>query len=372
MIEILKEIEEELMRCIKCGECQAACPVFEEELIEGYVARGKIKLLRMILNGRIDFTEGVQKRIDECLNCNACFTACPSGIDVDEIIIAARHQMRKNGIPLSESMQTVKSNILEKNNPFGLPAEEKEQWASKDIIEKKSENLFFAGCSISFSQNKVAKAALRVLDMAGVDYTTLGNDEMCCGDPLLRMGEIEEYEILKEINYKKFKDKGIKTIFTSCAGCVKNLKKDFGGEFEVYHTTEFLNKLVKEGKIEFDREFKKKVVYFDGCDIGRHAEIFEAPRELLKSVPGLELFDFPKNRTESECCGGPFMASYPDMAKSIAAKRVKSALDIGVDTIAVTCPTCLLNLKEGAKLVNGSKLDIQDVSLIIQRCVKKK
>ena len=372
MNEILKEIEEKMIRCIKCGECQAVCPVFKEEQIEGYVARGKIKLLRTILNGQIDFTEAIQRRIDECLNCNACFTACPPGIDVDEIIITARHQMRKNGIPLSESLKIVKNNILEKNNPFGLPAQEKEQWILKDIIERKSENLFFAGCSISYSQNKVAKASLRVLDMAGIGYTTLGNDEMCCGDPLLRMGEVEEYERLREINLRKFKDKGIKVIFTSCAGCVKSLKKDFGDKFEVYHTLEFLEKLAKERKIEFDKEFKKKVVYFDGCDIGRHAGIFEAPRELLKRVPGLELLEFPKNRENSECCGGPFMASFPDLAKNIAAKRIKGAMDLGVDTIAVACPTCLLNLKEGAKLVDGSQIDIQDVSMIVQKCVKKK
>jgi len=372
MFEHLKEVETEIFRCLKCGECQEVCPVYRDVGNESFVARGKVRLMRAVLHEEIELTPGVQERINCCLNCNACLSRCPAGIDTDELVFTARCEMRAAGIPVPENLDAVKTNILEHGNPFGLPAEERESWTSSDVIEKKCEVGYFAGCAVSYSQNRMAKAALRLLDGAGIEYTTLGNVEKCCGDPLLRMGLKEEADKLVEENKKNFMDRGVKTIFTSCAGCAKSLKHSLGDDFEVYHVTEYLNKLAADGLLEFEKPFAKKVAYMDGCDLGRHAGVYDAPRELLSLLPDIELVEMKSNRDLAVCCGGPFVAAYPDLAKKFAANRIQDALDVGADTIVVACPTCLLNLKEGAKSFEGVKIDIQEVTSLVQRSAAKK
>ena len=248
MFDSLKEIETEIYRCLKCGECQEVCPVYQDIGNESFVARGKIRLMRAVMREEIELTPGVQERLNRCLNCNACLSRCPAGINTDELIFNARCDMRSVGIPVPENLEGVRKNIMEHGNPFGLPANERESWISSDVIERKSDVAYFAGCAVSYSQNRMAKAALRILDGAGIDYTTLGNAEKCCGDPLLRMGLKEEAKNLIAENKNNLKEKGVKTVFTSCAGCAKSLKHSLGEEFEVLHVTEYLNNLASEGK----------------------------------------------------------------------------------------------------------------------------
>lgn len=372
MFDILKSVETEILRCLKCGECQEVCPVYQNSGNESFVARGKVRLMRAVMDGEIDLTPGVQERINCCLNCNACLSRCPAGIDTDSLVFSARCEMRGAGIPVPENLEGVRKNITEQGNPFGLPSNERGSWISEDVINRKADVAYFAGCAVSYSQNRMAKAALRILDGSGIECTTLGNDERCCGDPLLRMGLKEQAEALVEENRRNLKAKGVKTVFTSCAGCAKSLKHSLGDDFQVYHVTEYLNNLASEGRIEFEKPFAKKVTYMDGCDLGRHTGVYESPRELLENIPGIELVEMKSNRALATCCGGPFVAAYPDLAKKFATKRLKDALDVGAEAIVVACPTCLLNLKEGAKNLDGAKIDIQEIVSLVQRSVKSK
>ena len=371
MFDFVKEIETEILRCLKCGECQEVCPVYQDKGNESFVARGKIRLMRAVMNDEIELTPGIQERLDCCLNCNACWARCPAGIDTDELVVDARCEMRKAVLPVPKNLEAVRANIAKHGNPFGLPAEEREGWTPKGLTERQSEVGYFAGCAVSYSQNRMAKAALRVIEDAGIQYTTLGNEERCCGDPLLRMGLKKEAEDLLEKNRENFKKRGVKTIFTSCAGCAKALKHALGDEFEVLHVTEYLNKLAQEGKIEFEKPVGKKVTYMDGCDLGRHAKVYEAPRELLGQLPQVELVEMDYSRDLAACCGGPFVAAYPDLAKKFAANRIQDALDVGAEMIVVACPTCLLNMKEGAKAFEGVKIDIQEITSLVQKSAKR-
>lgn len=372
MFDILTEFESEIMRCLKCAECHAGCPVYQETVNESYAARGKLRLMRAVLEGEIELTDGVVERINCCLNCNACMARCPAGLDTDMLIIQARCEMRHSGIPVPENLEAVRQNIAEKKNPFGLPWEERGAWVPPAALERQSDCVYFAGCAVSYSQNKMAKAALRVMDDAGFEYAALGNDEQCCGDPILRMGLTEDYEKLVEQNREALRKRGAKTVFSSCAGCTKSLKHSLGNEFEVLHVTELLNRLAEEGKIEFAKAFPKKVLYMDGCDLGRHAGVYDAPRELLARLPEVEMVEAANARDKALCCGGPFVAAYPEKAKKYAADRIQHAIDQGAEVIAVACPTCLLNLKEGAKEFDGVKIDIQEIATLVQRSAKKK
>jgi heterodisulfide reductase subunit D len=370
MFDALKEFETELVRCLRCAECHAGCPIYLDEKNESYSARAKFRLMRAVMDGELELDDDVIQRIDMCLNCNACMSRCPAGIDTDMMILKARHELRQAGVPLPENVEGVRRNIAEKKNPFGLPHAERGDWVTKDVVERQSPLCYFAGCAVSYSQNKMAKAALRVLDTAGIEYTALGGDERCCGDPVERMGLFVEAEQLREENRGALRDKGVKTVFTSCAGCTKALKHHLGDEFEVLHVTELLDRLAADGQIEFEKPFEKKVMFFDGCDLGRHAGVYDPPRNLLKRLPGLTAVELGRNREKAMCCGGPFVASHPEKARQFAADRIAEAKAAGADVIAVACPTCLVNLKEGAKGVESAP-DIQDISIILQRSARK-
>lgn len=370
MFDALKEFETELVRCLRCAECHPGCPIYQDDMNESYTARGKFRLMRAVMNGELELSDEVVERIDCCLNCNGCMSRCPAGIDTDMLILKARHELRKAGVPVPANLEAVRRNIAEKRNPFGLPAEERGDWTSPQVVERQSELCYFAGCAVSYSQNKMAKAALRILDSVGIGYTALGREERCCGDPLERMGLFEEAEELRAENLEALKRKGVKTVFTSCAGCTKSLKHSLGGQVEVLHVTELLDRLAEDGQIEFEKPFEKKVIYFDGCDLGRHSKVYDAPRKLLKRLPGLVHIELSRARDKAMCCGGPFVASYPELARKFAAERIRDAMDANAEVIAVACPTCLINLKEGAKSVPGAA-EIQDISIILQRSARK-
>jgi Fe-S oxidoreductase len=371
MFEVLNEYETQLLSCLRCAECHAGCPVYLVEKNESYTARAKLRLMRAVMNGEMELSESAIEHIERCLNCNACMARCPVGIDTDILILKARHDMRKAGIPVPENLDAIRRNIAEHRNPFGLPASERGDWAPKGAADKESDLAYFAGCAVSYSQNKMAKAALRMLDGAGLDYTVLGAQEYCCGDPLERMGLQEEADLLRDHIRETLRSKGVKRVFTSCAGCTKALKHSMGDEFEVRHVTEVLDQMVKEGRVTFEKPMAKKVVYFDGCDLGRHAGVYDAPRQLLAGIPEVEMIEMSRNKQMGMCCGGPFMGSYPELAKKFASERIAEAQAAGAEIIAVACPTCLVNLKEGAKSVENCNIEVQDVSIILQRLAKK-
>jgi glycolate dehydrogenase FAD-linked subunit len=365
----IPEHEEDIVRCMKCGNCQETCPVYTVTQTESKVARGRIRLIRAVLNDDIEITDGVQDSIMSCLQCDACSVTCPPGVPVNELLLKAKEAMFKKGKTLPEAQDAVRKSITDESNPFSQEKAERGAWLPPDLKEPKpAKILLHAGCAISYASNRIGKAAIRVLQKLGVEFTMLGNLEECCGDPLIRMGDTEQAEKQIARNKAEWKKLGIETVITPCAGCFKSFKEHYADAVKPLHLVQLFDQLLEEGKLTFSRPFKKKVIYFDGCDIGRHGGVFEEPRRILSAIPGLELLDFTKNRMDAKCCGGPILGSHPDLARKIAGQRVEEAKELGADVLVVACPTCLLNLKEGAK-ATGIKMDIQDINPIIMRCI---
>jgi heterodisulfide reductase subunit D len=370
-MQVLEKQVEEIIRCMKCGNCREVCPVFLETQDESMVARGKIRLIKAFLQGELDLSDRFQDKIFRCLNCNACVVTCPCGIEVDEIILAARSEMRRAGKSLPEAQQRVRDNIVKNLNPFGEARGERGAWLPPELRSAKpSPNLFHAGCAISYASARTGKAIIRMLQSINYDFTMLGDAERCCGDPYIRIGEDELAENIIEENLADYKRLGVQRIITPCAGCLKFFKKHYGKQLAVMHITELLRELLEGGQITPSKDLKRRIIYFDGCDIGRHSGVYEPPRAILQSLPGVEVLEFPSNRQNSQCCGGPFMAGYPNLAKKIASERIREAKALGADMIAVACPTCLINLKEGAALI-GETMDVQDVTTLLFRSVGK-
>ncbi|MCX8038108.1 MAG: (Fe-S)-binding protein, partial [Candidatus Sumerlaeia bacterium] len=139
--------------------------------------------------------------------------------------------------------------------------------------------------------------------------------------------------------------------------------------FRALHTLELFAEMLADGRLKPQKSLARRIAYLDGCDIGRHSGVYEAPRAVLRAIPGVVLVEFPAHHESSRCCGGPLMASAPEMAADIAARRVREALEAGAEMIAVACPTCFINLKEGANRA-GVKIEIQDVTGLLHRSLK--
>lgn len=371
-LERLEGLIDEVYNCMKCGYCQELCPVYQTLLSESLTSRGKNRLVRAVLEGELTQEEYYQQIIHNCLTCEACTAVCPSGVETEEIVKKAREQLIASGIPLPDTLQFLRNSIIERNNPFMEEPSERGAWLGKDYQPKeKAEYLYYVGCSVSYSQNRIAKSIKRILDATELDYTILGNEENCCGDMLFRMGEREAGLELIGKNKEAFRRLGVKTIFTSCPGCLKNLRKYYGNEFRFLHISQLLDELIATGVITFNKEFHKKAIYFDGCDLGRANRIFAEPRRVLSAIPGIKLLEYEKNREKCLCCGGPLMAYNPDLARNIAGQRVQEAVEAGAEMIVTNCPACQINLRDGAKLV-GANIEVQDLSLLLPRVVAKK
>jgi Fe-S oxidoreductase len=199
----------------------------------------------------------------------------------------------------------------------------------------------------------------------------MGPDEYCCTSPMLRTGQTDASRDFAENNIKQTEKMGAKAMVTACAGCFKTTTHDYGRfysnpSFEVYHFSQYAQKLIKEKKLKLTKEMKVKVTYHDPCHLGRHSGVFEPPREVIKAIPGIELVEMPRNRMNSQCCGagGGYKSQYNDLAVNIAAKRVKDAIATGAERIITACPFCVLNLQAGAKQL-GASIKVMDLSELL-------
>lgn len=366
-----QEIIEQVYTCASCGYCRFGCAVYNEIGFESLTVRGRMQLLKKILEGKMELTKPIIESIYMCAQCENCNVRCPTGIDFVKISEALRETLMKNRLS-PEGQLALAENLAKDSNPFREPLEERGSWVPPSFpLGKKSENLYFVGCTGSYSLNRVPKSIMKILDSIDYDYTILGPDERCCGSPILRAGDRETAIKTIEKNVEQFKKLDVKTVITACAGCHTTFKHYYPDEFTYVHFTQLFAQLIKEGVLTFEKELNEKVIYYDGCDLGRHSGIYEEPREILKAIPGVELIEFQYNREEAECCGGPILGANADLARKIGAAKVKEAIEKGATLLVTACPTCLLNFKEGARQA-GLQLQMQDLSLLLPKYVKAK
>ncbi|MFO7739367.1 MAG: FAD-binding and (Fe-S)-binding domain-containing protein [Desulfatiglandaceae bacterium] len=375
-----EEIDNELLACIYCGFCRLGCPTFSVTHRESRNARGRNVLAFNFLNGTLEPSADLAEAFYSCTTCQACTYFCPAQVKVDEIVEAIRKKLYRAGLT-PEPVLGIRENIFKMGNVYAgakadridiYPPALKEK-AQTGQLKSKAETLLFMGCVPSYLDMKMVPSLLKPLDAAGVDYTTLGTEEGCCGFPLFLMGT-DEFEPHAKKVIERIKATGAKELVTPCAGCYKTFKKiypevgDLG--LEVYHSVHYLEKLIHSGKVKFNGDMKKKVTYHDPCDLGRAFRIFEEPRNILKSIPGLEFVEMARNRLLARCCGGGggVLANNPEMAVEMAAERVRDALAVGAEIIVSGCAACKDNLKKGARAIpkqERGKIKIMDITEIV-------
>jgi len=373
-------VDNELLACIYCGFCRLGCPTFSVTHRESRNARGRNALAFNLLNGAIEPSKELAEAFYSCTTCQACTYFCPARVKVDEIVEGVRKKLYKAGLT-PEPVLGIRDNIFKMGNVYAsakadridiYPPALKEK-IQKGELKKEAETLLFMGCVPSYLDMKMVPSLIKPLDAAGVDYTSLGTEEGCCGFPLFLMGT-EEFQPHAQKVIERIKATGARELVTPCAGCYKTFKKIYPGVgdlgLEVYHSVHYLLKLITEGKITFKGELGKKVTYHDPCDLGRAFQIFEEPRNILKAIPGLEFVEMARNRLQARCCGGGggVLANNPDMAVEMAAERVRDALAVGAEIIVSGCAACKDNLKKGAKAIpkqERGKIKIMDITEIV-------
>ncbi len=378
----LPNINRELSACLQCGYCVRVCDTYGQEPWESISPRGKVYYLKQLQNRTpMDTILGRKVVVDEefvdalyrCTGCAACWTVCHVSIEFAEFWEKVREWVVEQGMGPMPAHKKIRERILATNNPYGEPPEKRGAWFPESVkrVEVNPDVVFFAGCTASYRMTQISKAAVISLDRAGVKQNIMDEKEFCCTSPMLRTGQIDASRDFAFNNITVAENMGAKAMVTACAGCFKTTTHDYGRfysnpSFEVFHYSQYMQKLLKEKKLKLTKEMKIKVTYHDPCHLGRHSGVFEAPREVIKSIPGIELVEMGRNRMNSQCCGagGGYKSQYNEFATNIAAKRVKDAVATGAERIITTCPFCVLNLQQGAKQI-GANIKVMDLAELL-------
>ncbi|GAB6283592.1 MAG: (Fe-S)-binding protein [Ignavibacterium sp.] len=380
--------------CTECGRCTAACPAantgksLSPRKIIMDIRKRTLEKAPLIVEGINDeniFSKTLVHNyisdieLWECTTCMACVQECPVTIEhLDSIIDMRRHLMLTESNFPSELNNVFKS--LETNfTPWAFNKADRAQWADGLNIKTMAEApdgeiLFWVGCAGSFDSRykKVSRAFASIMQKANVDFRILGVEEKCNGDTARRLGnEYLAQQLIRE-NIETLNNYGVKKIVTACPHCYNSLKhefKQFGGNYEVYHHSEFITNLINDKKVKFkDESVNSKVTYHDSCYLGRYNNNYEQPRNSISSVKGIELIEMNRNKSKGFCCGagGGRMFLEDVEGKRINEERTREALETNADTIASACPFCMTMLNDGVKAFEKTEeVKVKDIAEIV-------
>lgn len=370
---------QDLNRCAKCGLCLAHCPVYLDQLTEKSAPRGKIQLAKAIRDDRLLPSSGVQDTFANCLLCGACHAVCPGGMSADRTVMDIRRKMADGIGPGASSLHLAES-IREEHNIAQEDNEERSDWL-EDIIGEEAEQhprpdaevLFFVGCVGSFfpSVQSIPQTLVSIFRQTGVSHTLAGGQEWCCGFPLLAAGLEDELHSLIEHNQRQAADIKPQNMVFSCPSCLRMWKTHYQTEVPLFHATQFIDALVQQGRIRFKSMPDLKVTYHDPCDLGRHGGEYETPRNILRTIPGISLYEMEKKRDLSSCCGGGgnLEMHNPDLSRRLALKKLEMAMETGAETIITACQQCVRTMA-GAAVRQKLPIKVMDLTELVLQALE--
>ena len=367
--DIVKESGGDALKlCYQCGTCTSVCPWNK---VRNFIVR------RIMHQGQLGLIDFEDEEVRLCATCNNCVERCPRGVEIIDIMRALRRAVTELGIAkVPNSLRLTIKNISGVGNPLGEPEAKRADWA-KDLDVKLhtegTEVLYLPCCIPEYDSNvqRIARSMVKILKTAGVDFGILGNKASCCGESVRKAGDENVFQNLAQNNIAAFKEAGVKTVVVSSPHCYHTLKHEypeFGADFEVIHFSQYLLTLLKDGRLNLTKEVNKTVAYQDPCYLGRHNDIYEEPREVLRSIPGLTLVELPGNRENSLCCGGGGGRIWMETKSEerFSDIRIGQALEVGADTLAVACPYCMLNFDDSVLTMDkASVISVKDISELV-------
>ncbi len=359
--------------CYQCGKCDVVCPW---NRVRAFSMR------KIIREAAFGLTEIEGEEIWRCTTCGTCPQECPRGVKQIDLGVSLRRVASNYGVfPASvKPARAAGGSLLSDGNPLREDRKKRADWAAGLPVKPFAEGmevLFFPCCYNCYDprMKKAAAATAEVLARAGVDFGILGAEVSCCGESIRKVGDEQAFKALAKGNIKAFVDRGVRKILVTSPHCyhaLKNEYREFMVNFEVVHVSQYLLGLVREGRIPFSRGFDRRVTYHDPCYLGRHNGVYEEPRELLKTVPGLELVEMADSRSRSLCCGGGGGRIWMETPKTerFSNLRLTQARETGARVLATGCPYCITNFEE-SRLTLGCEeaLEVKDIAEIIREAI---
>lgn len=374
IIEVIKASGgEAFKKCFQCGLCDAVCP---------WNRVRRFSMRKLVREATFGLTDIESEDIWRCTTCGRCPQQCPRDVKQIESGVALRRVATEYGVfsKAVTAIRTVKGGLVAQGNPFGEDREKRAAWAEGLAVKPFAEGmeiLYFPCCYLCYDPRlkKVARATAAILNKAGVDFGILGAKENCCGESIRKTGDEELFKKLAKENIKTFIDNGVKKILVSSPHCYHTFKNEYSQfkvNFEVVHISQYLSELVKEGRLQFDKELAEKLTYHDPCYLGRHNGIYDEPREVLQKISGVELNEMPEYGSDSLCCGGGGGRVWMETPKAdrFSDLRIDQALGVGAEVLATSCPYCITMLEDSRKTMDVTeKIEVKDITEIIQEVI---
>lgn len=409
----LEDYKHDAFACTRCSNCKwvdhiyirshrfaKICPIHTRYSFDGYSGQGMLYIARAILDGSLAWTPKLLDIIYKCTLGGACDVRCKRNLDIEVLLVieGLRTKCVEEGYGPLEQHKAVAQKVISTGNRYGARPERRLRWLPKGVMPaQKAEILYFVGCNSSYKHPELARSTARVLQAAKIPFMVL-SEEQCCGQPLLSTGQGEAAREIVDRNIRNIEASGATTVITSCAECYQTLKVEYpkllgistdAMSFNVLHITEYVEQLVKAGILKFSSPIDMRVTYHDPCHLGRLSEpwipwvgvyqkfgipqpakklrrgtfgVYEPPRELLRSIPGVELVEMERVKEHAWCCGagGGVRDAFRDFALWSAGERLEEASTTGAEAIVSCCPYCEENLGEAAK-ENGNRIRIYDI-----------
>jgi len=386
----VKEIVQ-LEACTNCCLCAAVCPAVSATADGQLSGVYRLSELRKLMKSRSgiwrrffgrkaptaeqlkEFSETVYR----CTLCGRCQEVCPSGIMLRDLWFSLRQDLvHSSAYP--RKVDAILSNVTASHNVFDEDNEERADWVDNlrrppehGYVKSRAEVVYFTGCVAAYfpMAQKIPMALAAVFEAAGVDFSLLGEDEWCCGFPLMGAGLREHSRDIIDHNIRAIKAKKACKVVFACPSCYQMWREHYPPAFEFYHVTQFLEQLVATGRLPL-KPLDLTVTYHDPCDLGRGSREFDAPRNLIRAIPGVRLVEMAHNRENCLCCGGggnlEMIAA--DLSSAIAKDKLGEVLATGADTVVTACQQCVRTMTTYARR-NKIRLDAVDIVQLLERAL---
>ena len=422
----LEDYRSDQERCSHCSYCKwipqdkikswrfaQGCPSIAYSNFNAYSARGRFAVAKAILDGKGGYTDRVLDVIYKDLGCGSCDVSdkvCRYNLEPLQNILELKARAVEDGQLLPQHVPIIDNLIKEGSMMVGTIKANRSDWVKglnvKNLNNEKAEIAFFAGCRLSYDKElqKIARIAIDLFNQAGIDIGIMGKNESCCGSRAYQMGYRNEFTKFAKDNIDTWQNAGVKTVVTSCSDgyfAFKRLYPELGSQIEVLHTVEFLDHLIKDGKLKLTKSIPMTVTYHDPCHLGRQGEpyipwqgkekkilnqivvydppkpryngawgIYDPPRDIINSIPGIKLVEMERIREYAWCCGagGGCIDAYPEFSAWTAGERIEEANSTGAEALITACPWCERNFLDSVT-TTGQSLKVFDIIELVQQAL---
>jgi len=378
--------------CTSCCLCADVCPAVSATKDGHLSGIYRLTELRKIMRSRSGLfrrffgkkapTKEQLKQFSEtvyrCTLCGRCQEVCPSGILLRDLWLSLRQDLvHSDSYP--KKVDIIRQNVAESHNVFDEDNEERVDWVEDlrnppehGYVKDKANVVYFTGCVASYfpMAQEIPMALVAVLDAAEVDFTLLAEEEWCCGFPLLGAGLREHFEDLIEHNITAVRAKGAQTVVFACPSCYQMWREHYPHEFDIYHVTQYLNQLIAGDRLPL-KKLDLTVTFHDPCDLGRGSREYDAPREVIRAIPGVKLVEMSHNRENCLCCGGGGNLEMIDskLSGEIAKAKIDEAMETGAQAVVTACQQCVRVMNTYVRR-NKIEFEVMDIVQLVQKALK--